>query len=220
MVGTYNPIEIIIADDHPLFLFSLTSLFKDLSEFKLLGEASNGYELVELSKKLKPDIVITDIKMPVINGISATIQIAKELPSCGIIALSIIDEENLIVDMLEAGAKGYLLKDTAIEELLEAVRAVYKGQTYLSKSIKTSITNMVAKGEYGYHKRLIQQFSKKDLEIIKLICEEYSTKEIADKLKITKRAVDGLREVILKKMKVKNSPGLVRYAIMNKLYAP
>ena len=218
MTTTYKPIEIIIADDHPLFLHSLKSLFKDSSEFKVVAEVANGFELVEVAKKLKPDIIITDIKMPVMDGITATTQLAHELPACGIIALSIVDEQNLVVDMLEAGAKGYLLKDTVIEELIQAVKTVYKGQTYFSNSIKTSVTDMVAKGEYGSYKSMLQQFSKKDLEIIKLICEEYSTKEIADKLKTTKRAVDGSREVILKKMGVKNSAGLVRYAIKNKLY--
>jgi DNA-binding NarL/FixJ family response regulator len=220
MLAAYTPIEIVIADDHPLFLHSLSALFKDTSEFRLLGQASNGHELVEVSRKYKPDIIITDIKMPVMDGIEATLLLTKELPGCGVIALSIVDEENLIVDMLQAGAKGYLLKDTVIDELLQAVRTVYKGQTYFSDSVKISITDMVAKGEYASHKALLHQYSEKELNIIKLICEEYSTKEIADRLKITKRAVDGLREVILKKMKVKNSAGVVRYAIKHKLYNP
>lgn len=218
MISGYRPIEIIIADDHPLFIHSLKSLFTDLSEFKIVAQAANGIELVEMSKRLQPDIIITDIKMPKMDGIAATKQLARELPACGIIALSVVDEQDLIVDMLEAGARGYLLKDTVIEELLEAVRTVHKGQNYFSNVIKSSITDMVAKGEYNLHKSLLQQFSAKELEIIKLICEEYSTKEIADKLHTTKRAVDGSREVILKKMGVKNSAGLVRVAIKNKIY--
>src|SRR5215212_5869774 len=122
--ASLSPIEIIIADDHPLFLSSLKRMVNDVLGFKLVGEAKDGHELIEQCKTLMPDIVITDIKMPRMDGIEAAKQLTRELPNIGIIALSILDEENVIVDMLEAGAKGYLLKSAPVDVVIKAVQMV------------------------------------------------------------------------------------------------
>jgi len=213
-------IQIIIADDHPLIRKSLKIVINENVRFKLVGEAANGKELIDLAIKLKPDIIITDIKMPVMDGIEATKYLIKKLPSTGIIALSVIDNGRLIVDMLEAGAKGYLSKDVFADELAEAVNTVYQNKNYYSNTIKTHVTDLVAKGDYTVYKNVKEQFTEQERSIIKLICEEYSTKEIAEKLKTTKRSVDFIRDKILKKMAVKNIAGIVRYAIEHGLYEP
>lgn len=212
------PITIIIADDHSLFRLSLKIIINDIAEFKLIAEAANGFELVNAAKKFKPDIIITDIQMPVMDGIEATKQIMKELPESKIIALTIMDKEYQIADMLEAGAKGYLLKDAIADEVVNAIKTVYKGETYFSRSVTTNITKMVADGGYRSHKKPTSQFSEKEIAIIKLISHECSNKEIADKLRLTKRSVEGIREQIIQKLGAKNSAGIVAYAIKNNLW--
>jgi len=210
-----TPAKIIIADDHSLFRLSLKIIINDIPGFKIVGEAANGLELVDLSKRFKPDIIITDILMPVMDGIEAVKQIIKELPATKIIALTIVHKEYQIADMLEAGAKGYLLKDVVAEELVSAIKTVHKGETYFSNTVKTNATLMIAKGNYSSYKKPKPEFSEKEMAIIKLISMEDSNKEIAQKLGIKKRAVECSREQILHKLGAKNSAGIVVYAIKN-----
>lgn len=210
-----SPIEVIIADDHPLVRASFKLVVKQDPTIKLVGEACNGHQLLELARELKPDIIITDIMMPGISGIEATKILAKELPDIGIIALSMVEKENLIIDMLEAGAKGYLLKSDPIEDLAIAIKAVYKGQTYFSKDVLNSVARSVASGSFNDRK---PQFSETENAIIKLICQENSNKEIADILEISIRTVEWNRMKILEKIGAKNTAGIVVYAMRNNLY--
>lgn len=198
-----KPIEIIIADDHPLIRYSLKLAIGENPGYKITGEASNGKELISLALSLKPNIIIVDIKMPVMDGISATRQLAVELPETAIIALSVIDEEDLIIEMLQAGAKGFLRKDVMVEEVMVAIEMVHNGKYYFSRQVSDAITGRVARGDLHSSKKQQPDFSEKELAIIKLISREFSTKQIADHLKITKRSVDGLRENILKKIDAK-----------------
>jgi len=217
MQVNHTPITIVIADDHPISRLGLSMMFNSLPEFKLVGEAANGKELVDIAKKLKPDIIVTDIRMPVMNGIESTKQIVKLLPATGIIALSIVDKEYEIAEMLEAGAKGYLLKDAAIEEVITAIKMVYAGEIYFSNLVTANVTKMVAKGNYSSYKKPKPQFSEKEIGIIKLISLEFSNKEIAEKLKLPKRSVERSRDKIMHKLGAKNSAGIVIYAIENNL---
>jgi DNA-binding NarL/FixJ family response regulator len=217
MKADQTPIKIIIADDHPVCLSGFKKML-DLPGFELIGEATNGKELIDLARNLKPDIIITDIKMPHMDGIEATKQIIKELPSIGIIAMSMIDEYNLIMDMVDAGAKGYLLKSAKAEEIIAAVDAVIKGETYYCKETTSHMVEMLARSDYkAIQENAKSQFSERELEIIKLIREEYSNKEIANKLKIKKRTVEWHREQILQKLNSKNTAGIVAFAIKNNI---
>lgn len=209
------PIKIIIADDHPLIRHSLKLKLNDNSEFKLVGEAANGIELIDLAKRLKPDIVITDIKMPVMDGIEATKQLTKLLPGTNVIALSMMDDKDMMLNMLYAGAKGYLLKDVMVDEITTAINTVHLGLPYFSKQVYNCITKMITGVNFKNPKL---NLSQKENTIIQLICREYSTKQIADHLKISKRAVDGLRDNILKKINAKNTAGLVVYAMKQKIW--
>lgn len=211
------PTTIMIVDDHPMIRQILKITIGDSSDLKIIGEACNGKEAIELSKNLSPDIVITDIQMPGINGLELTKQLIKHLPRTKIIALSMLDDEGLIVNMLDAGAMGYLLKDVFAEEVIIAIRTVLEGEKYFSRSISAKIVKMVAKGDYSSHKNVKPRLSQKETMIVKLICMEKSSKQIADELRLTKKAVDGLRDQILKKLDVANTAGLVRYAMRNKL---
>lgn len=219
MTKDYAPINIILADDHEIFRDGFKVMIKKIPFINLIGEASNGNELINVSRELKPDVIITDIKMPELDGIEATKELTKEFPTIGIIALSMFDEENLIVDMLEAGAKGYLLKNAHKEEIISAVNTVFNNETYYCKNTTLKLAQMIAKSNYNPYKKLpITEFSQKETLIIQLICQELSNKDIGEQLNLSKRTVEGYREKILEKIKAKNTAGIVVYAIRHKIY--
>lgn len=219
MLSNYSPIQIIIADDHEIFRDGLKIMLKKISDVELVGEAENGQELIKLARKLKPDVVITDIRMPLLDGIEATKQLSKEFPDIGIIALSMFEDENLIIDMLEAGAKGYLIKNAHKDEITKAIKSVYKGQNYYCTSTTRKLALMIAKSDFNPYKKVsIPEFSEQELRIIRFICQEFTNIEIGEKLDLSRRTVEGYRIKILEKMRAKNSAGIVVFAIKNKIF--
>lgn len=213
-MATQADIKLLIADDHEIFRDGFKLMLTKYPFIILNGEAENGSQLIELAKKNVPDVIITDIKMPVMDGIEATKKIIELFPSIGIIGLSMFDEDDLIIDMLEAGAKGYLLKNAGKEQIIEAIKTVYNDDPYYCKNTSRKLTQMIASSKFNpYKKQAIVDFSDREIEIIELICKEQTNKEIADKLFLSVRTVEGHRLKILEKMSVKNTVGLVVYAI-------
>lgn len=215
----YAPIKIVIADDHEIFREGFKLLLKNQQEVQLVGEADNGRELLAVAAQQQPDIVITDIKMPLMDGIEACKAIKAKHPDMQVIALSMFNEDNLIVDMLEAGARGYLLKNTNKHELLQAVRAVYDGSTYYCMATSGKLTRMIAESKFNpYRNQPVKKFTPREMEIIKLMCEQHTNKEIATLLRLSIRTVESHREKIQEKTGARNSIGIVIYAIKNDLY--
>ena len=213
-MATQADIKLLIADDHEIFRDGFKLMLTKYPFIILNGEAENGSQLIELAKKNVPDVIITDIKMPVMDGIETTKKIIELFPSIGIIGLSMFDEDDLIIDMLEAGAKGYLLKNAGKEQIIEAIKTVYNDDPYYCKNTSRKLTQMIASSKFNpYKKQAIVDFSDREIEIIELICKEQTNKEIADKLFLSVRTVEGHRLKILEKMSVKNTVGLVVYAI-------
>jgi DNA-binding NarL/FixJ family response regulator len=211
-------IRLIIADDHEIFRDGLALMLSRQKDIILLGQASDGQELAELTEQQNPDVIITDIKMPVMDGIQASRLILKKQPDVKIIALSMFDEETLIVDMLEAGAKGYLLKNADKQEILDAIETVYEDKTYYCHHTSARLTNMIVKSNFNpYKKKESVSFNEREIEIIKLICQQNSSKEISDKLYLSSRTVEGYRTKILEKMNAKNTVGVVVYALKHNL---
>jgi len=214
-----DQISIVIADDHEIFRDGFRIMVKKHPEIKISGEAENGKELIELVEELKPDVILTDIKMPKMDGIDATKQLVKKDPEIKIIALSMFDEDNLIIDILEAGARGYLLKNANKEEIVEAIKMVNNGQTYYCKHTSGKLVQMIAKSKFNPYKKTPKpNFSDREIEIITLICDQFSNKEIATRLNLSVRTIEGYREKIQEKTNAKNSAGIVIFAIKNKLY--
>lgn len=214
-----TPITIIIADDHELFRDGFKVLLNKIKSVQLVAEASNGEELIQLVQHHRPDIVITDIKMPVMDGITATRNLAKQFPQTGIIALSMFEEENLIVDMLEAGAKGYLLKNAQKTEILHAITEVYHGHNYYCAETNKKLINLIARSAHDSQYRVGRNdFNDKEINIIRLICQEMSNREIAEHLNLSKRTVEGYRDRIMEKIGAKNSIGIVIYAVRHNIY--
>jgi two-component system response regulator NreC len=215
-------VRIIIADDHEVFRDGLKLMLSKEQGYSITGEAGNGMELVAMAKETTPDIILTDIKMPKMDGIEAARQIHQHNNNIGIIALSMFNEESLVVDMLEAGALGYLLKSSDKAEIIDAINNVYHNHPYYCKSTSARLAITITESKFNPYKRgqsVDILFSAKEIEIIRLICEEYSAKEIGDKLFHSMRTVEGYRSKIMEKMNAKNTAGVVIYAVRHGIYA-
>jgi DNA-binding NarL/FixJ family response regulator len=210
-----EPIRIILADDHDIYREGFKTVLKNQDRVEIIGEASHGKELVNLVVQLQPDIVLTDIYMPEMDGLEATRIIRQTFPEVGVIALSLNSEYNLVFAMLEAGAKGFLPKNAKKEEIIYAISKVYQKEMYYSNS-STSLIQLITKSHPRPKIKL--QLSKKEEKIMQLICREFSNKEIAVKLNITTRSVESTRERILAKIGAKNMAGIVVYAIKNGIF--
>lgn len=213
----HEPIKIIIADDHSMFREGIKLMLEKEMNIAIEGEAENGTQLLAIARQLKPDVIVTDIEMPEMSGIEVTRELKKTNPDTGIIALTMFGDEHLIVDMLEAGANGYLLKTTKKEELIEAIYTVKAGRNYFCNSTSMKLTKMIAKSKMAESKGEVR-FSEKEIEIMRLICEQYASKVIADKTSLTHRTVEKYRDNIMQKTGARNMAGIVIYAIKHGIY--
>jgi DNA-binding NarL/FixJ family response regulator len=220
MNTTHNQnIRVLLADDHEIFLDGLQAMLQKQSGIEVTGQAANGKELIRQAETLNPDVILTDIMMPVMDGIAATKYLTAHQPAVRVIALSMFDQDNLIVDMLEAGACGYLLKNAHKSEILEAIQSAYKNIPYYCRSTSTRLARLIGQSRFNPgHGAGANSFSDREKEIIRLICEEKTTKEIAKLLFMSDRTVEGYRMKIHEKMEVHSVAGIVIYAIKHHLY--
>lgn len=207
-------IKIIIADDHQLFRNGLKILLNAFPEFEVTGEASNGSDFLEIIKASEADIALMDINMPEMDGIEATRKALKIKPLLDVIALSMYGEEEYYYKMVDAGAKGFLLKDSDISEVREAILTVRKGGSYFSQEL---LYHVIQKIKHRELENKSATLSKREKEILIKICEGLSNQEIAETLFISKRTVDKHRANLLGKTNSKNTASLILYAIKNKL---
>jgi DNA-binding NarL/FixJ family response regulator len=216
MKNAYCKIRVLIADDHELVREGLQVMLKKIDEIELVGEVTNGEELILQTRLLSPDVILTDVKMPGMDGREATRKIKNEFPHIGVIALSSFDEEDLIMDMLSAGAKGYLLKNAGKKELTDAVKAAYKDEPYYCVHTNMKLSQMISRGSKSFgNKKTAESFTERELEVIKFICEGLTSKEIASKLQLKTRTVERYRDSIMEKMEVRNAAGVVLYAVQH-----
>jgi DNA-binding NarL/FixJ family response regulator len=206
-------IRIMIAEDQLLLLDSLVSLLGAIEEFEIVGLAKNGLELLQLLEKEKPDIILMDIKMPMMNGIEVTKIINEKMPWVHVIALSMHDHPVFIKEMLRSGARGFLSKNCKIEELCEAIRDVHAGKTYLSKNTQDVILHDFTNDETEPENESSRSLTSREIEIIQLLSEGYFTKEIATKLFISDKTVERHKTNILKKLQLRNTAQLVKVAV-------
>ncbi|HEV3250802.1 MAG TPA: response regulator transcription factor [Puia sp.] len=211
-------IRLVIADDHEIFRDGLALMLSKQENLSLVGQAGDGKELIAIVEEMHPDLVITDIKMPHLDGIETTRLLLQKNPHLKIIALSMFDEDNLIVEMLEAGAKGYLLKNADKKEILEAISTVFEDNIFYCKHTSAKLATMIVKSRFDAHKKnrdII--FSNREKEIIGLICRQFTAQQIGDQLYLSKRTVEGYRIKIMEKMEAKNTAGVVIFALKNNL---
>ena len=217
MTSSYE-IDIIIADDHELIREGFHVMFAKTSGIKIIGEATNGEELVKLTRRLRPQVVVTDIKMPKMDGVEATKQIKNEFPEIGIVALTMFGDEDLIYDMCDAGAKAYVLKDAHKNEILAAIKSVHRDESYYCRTIQKKVDKLKSAKNNRLEMPQRIQFAPREKEIITMICEEYTNIKIASKTGLSKRTIEDYRTKILIKTNSKNTAGLVKYAIKYKLF--
>ncbi len=207
-------IRIIITDDHQLFRNGLKILLNAFPEFEVTGEASNGEEFLRVLKESPADVALMDINMPEMDGIEATRKGLKLCPDIDIIALSMYGEEEYYYKMVDAGAKGFVLKDSDISEVKEAILTVRKGGSYFSQEL---LYHVIQKIKHRENESRSANLSRREKEILLKICEGLSNQEIADTLFISKRTVDKHRANLLGKTNSKNTASLILFAIRNKL---
>lgn len=211
-------IKIIIAEDHPIYRDGLRIMLNLYPNFEIIAEVENGSELIELLKTIKPDIVLVDINMPILNGIEATRFIATHFDEIKVIGLTMNDEKSTIMEMMDAGANGYILKSADREEIIKAINTVMNGDDYYCKRVESSIINLIeTKTSKNHYKKLIS-FNDKEIKIINFLCEELNSDEIAKEMYLSKKTIDGIRIKIKNDLEVRNSIGIVKYAIRNGLY--
>ena len=204
--------SVILVDDHKLFREGLKLLLENLTYIKKVDEAGNGKEFLKLVEKYHPDIVFMDIEMPEMDGITATQQALKLFPDLNIIALSMYGDENYYTQMINAGAKGFVLKNSGIQDVEAAIQTVISGNNYFSQEI----LNRLIKGIGGKSKtNQSNELSEREEEVLYHICKGLSNQEIANILYLSKRTVDKHRENILSKTNAKNTAGLVMFAVKN-----
>eukprot|EP01136_Pigoraptor_vietnamica_P010460 Opistho-1_new@48106 len=211
-------IRVVIADDHCLFRNGLRNLLSQIRHIEVIGEAMNGQELVRRSVELSPDIILTDINMPLMDGIIATREIARRRPGTGVIVLSAYNKEEPILRMLEAGALGYVLKSADNEEISEAISTVSQHKPYFCKEVTEKLTEIVSRN-YQLPPDADLHFTDREKEIIRLICREFTSKEIAYSLSLSKRTVEGHRTRIMDKVGAKSIAGIITYAFRSGICA-
>jgi DNA-binding NarL/FixJ family response regulator len=204
--------KVLMVDDHNIVRQGLCSLFNKETDMEVVGEAEDGRTALRLSRELKPDVVIMDVNMPGMDGIDATRQIINDTPDTRIVALSMYCKKTFVVEMLKAGALGYILKDDAFDELIKAVNIVRDGKTYLCSKVANIIVEdyvINPSGNSSVHDIL----TDREIEILKLLANGKASKEIALLLKVSIKTVDASRRRIMQKLEIENIPGLVKYAI-------
>ena len=205
--------RLLLADDHRIMREGLRALLENQPEMTVVAEAENGRRAVELAQKLHPDVVIMDVSMTELNGIEATRQIRASLPNAKVIALSIHSDRRFVVQMFKAGASGYLRKDCACEELTHAVRVVCSGQAYISPGITDVVLNEVLRSATEGNKRGTPSLTSREREVLQLMAEGRSTKEIASLLKVSIKTIETHRHMIMEKLHLNSVAELTKYAI-------
>ena len=202
-----------MADDHPLIREGFKSLLMKNERFEIVGIAENGKELVELAETLQPDVILSDINMPVLNGIAAIEQIGKMQPDIKCVILTMHEERAYILQALKIGVYGYILKNIERYDLEKAIISIFEGGKYFSPIV----TNILAESVVRPEQNTVADLTPREIQVLELVAEGHSTKQVADKLGIGTRTVESHRVNMLKKMRVNNTAELVKKAIEMKI---
>jgi len=207
-------INILIADDHQLLIDGIKANLADIEDFDFIAEANNGYQVLErLESGIVVDVILMDINMPMLDGLECTKKVSKQFPEVKVIALSQYDEKRFVKWMVKNGASGYLLKDADKDNLEKAIRAVHAGEKYFCDRLSLRLVTQELKMENT--RDLFPKLTDREVEILNLICREFSSQEIADKLFISFHTVESHRANLMQKAGAKNTAGLVRWAVEN-----
>ncbi len=212
--------KILVADDHQLFRKGMESTLKTIKTVKQVFQAENGLEVINFLNNEIVDVIFMDIKMPVQDGIATTKMVTKHYPDIKVIAVSMFDDRDNILEMFKAGACGYLLKNTNKEELSDAITEVMNGGKYYSKEVSDVLLQKMINLNLHKSKALLEPLTEREKEVLCLICEQLSTKEIAERIFLSDKTIEGHRLKLLQKTQSRNMAGLVMFAIEHRIYQP
>lgn len=206
-------IRIVLVDDHELVRDGIGALLHTQPELRVVGVASNGREALRVVKTTSPDIIVMDVSMPEMNGIEATRQILQQQPGAKVLALSVHSDNNFVIEMLRAGAAGYLLKDSAFNELIQAIQVIMRGHSYLTPSLTSAVVRDYVDRLPDRERAPGSTLTGREREVLQLVAEGKTTREIADLLHLSARTVETHRQNIMSKLDKPTLADLIKYAL-------
>jgi two-component system, NarL family, nitrate/nitrite response regulator NarL len=215
MIANEQKIKVLLVDDHPMVLEGIKAFLSSRSNIEIIGEASDGEEAIAKVKILAPDIILMDISMPALNGIETTRIIREIDPTVKVIILTMHDDKEYVLQFMESGARGYVLKKTSPLLLIHAIEAVYRGDVYLSPEISQTVLLEYQKLHQPKNGAQKFELSQRESQVLKLLCDGLSSKEIGEALGISDRTIEKIRARIMDKMDIHSTPALVKYATEN-----
>lgn len=212
-------IRILIADDHKMFVDGIESILNTEEDISVVDRCFDGKSVFNILKEKEIDVILLDVNLPEMNGIEVCQKMNKEKSKVKVLALSMFNEESYVTEILKHGASGYILKNTGRVELLNAIRSIYEGKTYFSKDVTQTIMKGLVKTNKPKSKNsnFLPKISRREKEVLHLIVKEFTTQEIANELYISLKTVESHRSSLLSKLNARNTAGLVRIALENKL---
>ena len=208
------PFDIVLVDDHKLVRDGVRTILERGSEFHVVGEAENGPDAVQLCKTSQPDLVLMDIGLPGMNGIEATTELLRYCPTVKVVILSMYDDENSVVSAIRSGARAFVLKKASSGELLDALRTVARGGSYLSSQVSDRLLQRIQRGDIDAHNRSpLESLSPRELQVLRLVAEGKTSKDIAELLDLGLQTVRSYRKTMMKKLGVNNVAGLTQFAL-------
>lgn len=207
-------IKVLVADDHTVVRQGLRALLKSEEDIEVVGEAENGRQAVMLARKTPPDVVVMDVAMPLLNGLEATRQIIRSCPNTKVLVLTSYGDDDCVHQLMQAGASGYLIKQTAANELLKAIREVQRGNAFFSPAIAKRLRDQGREAfSTGHTSRKSITLTSRESEVLQLIAEGFSNKQIAAELGISIKTVEKHRQQVMNKLNIHDVAGLTRYAL-------
>jgi DNA-binding NarL/FixJ family response regulator len=213
--GGASVIRVLLADDHYIVRAGLRRIIEEADDISVVAEASDGREAVRMARETEPDVAIIDISMPDVDGLEVINQVACHLPKLAVIMLTMYEEEQYVVRAIGAGAKGYITKRSAPEQLVNAIRKVHDGGRYLTDSAAEALALHMAKGDS--RRSLVDALSTRELQVLRCLALGQTTREIAQFYNVSTKTVDTYRLRLLKKLNLRNNAELSRFAVQNKL---
>jgi len=213
-------IRILLVDDHKILRDGICSLLKEYPDMEVVGEAADGKNALNLVKELSPDMVIMDISMPDLNGIEATRRILADYPHIKVMALSMHYDKHFVSEIFKAGASGYLLKDCAFDEMAHAIRMIIDNKTYVNSQIASLVVeSLMSDSPRSHNKHAFSLLTEREKEVLQLIAEGKSTKQIASNLNVSTKTIESHRRQVMGKLNIRNIADLTKYAIREGLIA-
>jgi len=212
-------IKILLCDDHNMVRTGLRLLLKTADDIEVIGEAGNGHQSVRETRRLLPDVILMDISMPMLNGIEATRQILREFPSAKVLILSAHNDEQYVQHAMKAGAVGYLMKESAEADLLRAIREIADGNAFFSPAIARRLLRQPQKAFFDNLIKKAVALTSRQTEVLQLIAEGYSTKQMGSLLSLSGKTVEKHRQGLMAKLNIHNIAHLTRYAVSNGVVA-